>query len=261
MRLMKVGQSRAAGRIVRGRAVLIVPYTLAVVALTMVVGYRPPTWPDEVAARSGTVTAGSDHTEESVHDVGHGTAGGSDDEVGGTGSDDGDAGSTAPMSVATEDARTPTAPARAAGDDTAGPGGGATGGGGSVPATYAPTSTTAPAPGSSLDEGDVREVLGLVFDLGRPWAQKAPFIESADSLALPYQQLVAATTAFGTVELRVSDVKVEGDQAPFTVDAYLNGALVRPGIAGTAQRVGPAWRLTRASLCDAIAVAAVTCPA
>jgi hypothetical protein len=125
---------------------------------------------------------------------------------------------------------------------------------------YAPTSTTAPGPGTSLDERDLRAVLGLVFDLGRPWSQKAPFIEGADSLAVPYQQLVAATTAFGTVELRVADVSVQGDQAPFTFDAYLNGVLVRPAIPGTAERVGPAWRLTRPSVCGALAVAAIACP-
>jgi hypothetical protein len=239
-----------------GRAVLLVPYTLAVVALTMVVGYRPPTWPDEVSstaansARTAVTAAGSVSGSEATPRPAAAAAPAGSPEA--TTAPTGAVPSSAPAAAPSQSDN--GASAAGGGGPTGAPAGAATGG------SYAPTSTTAPAPGSSLDEGDVREVLGLVFDLGRPWSQKAPFIESADALAAPYQQLVAATSAFGAVELRVADVRVEGDQAPFTVDAYLNGALVRAAIPGTAQRVGPAWRLTRASVCDAFAVAAVTCP-
>lgn len=251
-------------RLRRQRALLLIPYTVAVAGLTMVIGYRPPTWPDrtEPLAASAPVTAPTPG-----HD-GHASPSGSDAAAAG-GSDPAGAGGAAAAAAPgttgdTSDGATSPAPAASpapAGSSASSASGGAAPSGSGGEGGYAPTSTTAPAPDASLDERDVRSVLGLVFDLGRPWSQKAPYIEASDVLAAPYQQLVAATTAFGAVELRVADVQVQGDEAPFTVDAYLNGALVHPGIPGTAERVGPAWRLTRSSVCGAMAVVAISCPA
>ena len=252
-------------RMRRQRALLLIPYAAAVVALTMVIGYRPPTWPGGAESLAASAPGASSPAERgdgraSPSDAAVAEAGPATDDPAGTPSVAGgpSTDATAATGATGSGSRSGSGsgaatPAPAAGAAQTGPSG--------ADGSYAPTSTTAPAPDASLDERDVRSVLGLVFDLGRPWSQKAPYIEAADVLAAPYQQLVAATSAFGAVELRVADVQVQGDQAPFTVDAYLNGALVRPAIPGTAERVGPAWRLTRSSVCGALSVVAITCPA
>ena len=65
----------------------------------------------------------------------------------------------------------------------------------------------------------------------------------------------------GLTALRPRDVVAGPDEAQFTFDALLNGTTVREAIPGSVQRIGPAWQVTRASMCAALALAALTCPA
>jgi hypothetical protein len=119
----------------------------------------------------------------------------------------------------------------------------------------------APPVPDSADEAQVLQVLELVFDLDLPFAQKAPYIEGGDQIGPLYEQFVIVGQQFGELELRPRDVVAGPDEAQFSFDALLNGTTVREGIPGTARRIGPAWQVTRTSMCSALTLAGLACPA
>ncbi len=129
-----------------------------------------------------------------------------------------------------------------------------------APAAAVATTVAQPTP-ASADEAQVLDVLGIVFDLARPFAQKAAYVEGADGLAPLYERFVSVGGQLGQIELRPRDVVAGTDEAQFTFDALLDGTTIRQGIPGTMRRVGPAWQLTRTSMCLALTLTGLACPA
>lgn len=130
-----------------------------------------------------------------------------------------------------------------------------------APSPVPPTPTVTPPVADSIEEAQILQVLDLVFDMDVPFAQKAPYLEGSDQIAGLYDQFVVVGQQFGQLELLPRDVAAGADVAEFSFDAVLNGVTVREAIPGTAQRIGPAWQVTRSSMCEALALAGLTCPA
>lgn len=232
-----------------GRRLLLLPTTLALVAGAVVLGRGDPDVglrvdPPAALARGAGGRAGdagvsrqlAPTTEATVLPGQPGTGGG------------GGAPAAGPAATGAAAPGGPVTPSTAAASAAA-------------PLPVAPSTTVARPVAGSADEAQVLQVLDLVFDLELPFPQKAPYIEDGPELAPLYDQFVVIGQQLGELELRARDVVAGPDEAQFSFDALLNGATVRQGIPGTARRVGPAWQLTRASMCQALALAALACPA
>ncbi len=134
--------------------------------------------------------------------------------------------------------------------------------------TEATTTTTAEATTTTEDvpfvaEGpDQIEIVqnwDLTFGTGA-FEDKAAALEDSVALEETLDSYVAAVNSFGSIELPVTAIAVNGESATVTFDVLGNGATMAADLTGEMIKVDGTWIVARDSFCDAMKLARQSCP-
>ena len=127
-----------------------------------------------------------------------------------------------------------------------------------------PTATVAPTPtpqsGTAVsDEQAVMDVWTVVFDSAMDFANKAPYLEDAESLESSNAAYAEAGEGMGGISLEPTAAAVEGDVATITYNVLFGGVAAYEDLTGEVRRVDGAWMVSREAYCGFLASARTPC--
>ncbi len=127
--------------------------------------------------------------------------------------------------------------------------------------TESATTTTEDVPyvAEGPDQIEIVQNWDLTFGIG-PFEEKATALEDSAALEATLDSYVAAVNNFGSIELPVTAVEVNGESATVTFDVLGNGATMAADLTGEMINVAGTWIVTRDSFCDAMKLARQSCP-
>ena len=127
--------------------------------------------------------------------------------------------------------------------------------------TEAATTTTEDVPfvAEGPDQTEIVQNWDLTFGIG-PFEERAAALEDSAALETTIDSYVAAVNNFGSIELPVTAITVNGESATVTFDVLGNGATMAADLTGEMIQVDGAWIVSRDSFCDAMKLARQSCP-
>ena len=133
---------------------------------------------------------------------------------------------------------------------------------GSGAAAAAPPTTAAPGegPASEGDAAAIDEVIQLAIgqDPDRDFASRMPYTEGAEDVEQTYNAVFDLIADFD-VDLEVSAVTTNGDDARAVVDVIVDGESFAAGLPVTLVRIDGEWKVTRDGVCAVLSVGS-PCP-
>ncbi len=123
------------------------------------------------------------------------------------------------------------------------------------------TTTTEDVPfvAEGPDQAEIVQNWDLTFGIG-PFEERAAALEDSAALETTIDSYVAAVNNFGSIELPVTAITVNGESATVTFDVLGNGATMAADLTGEMIQVDGAWIVSRDSFCDAMKLARQSCP-
>ncbi len=126
--------------------------------------------------------------------------------------------------------------------------------------TEAPTTTeAAPFVAEGPDQEEIVQNWDLTFGIGS-FEDRAAALEDSAALEETIDSYVTAVKGFGSIELPVSTIEVNGESATVTFDVLGNGATMAADLTGEMIKVDGTWIVSRDSFCDAMKLARQSCP-
>jgi hypothetical protein len=129
-------------------------------------------------------------------------------------------------------------------------------------AAAAPPTTAPPGegPASEEDAAAIEEVIQLAVgqDPDRPFADRLEYTDGAEDVEQTYNA-VFDLIADLDVELEVSEITTNGDDARAVVDVVVDGESFAAGLPVTLVRVDDQWKVTRDGVCAVLSVGS-PCP-
>jgi hypothetical protein len=129
-------------------------------------------------------------------------------------------------------------------------------------AAAAPPTTAAPGegPASEEDAAAIEETIQLAIgqDPDRDFEARLPYTEGAEDVEQTYNAVFDLIASFD-VELEVSDITTNGDEARAVVDVVVDGESFAAGLPVPLVRVDGEWKVTRDGVCAVLSVGS-PCP-
>jgi hypothetical protein len=130
-----------------------------------------------------------------------------------------------------------------------------------APPTTAPPDTEAPGivPGEDPDVDAVVEAYRIAFDSASSFEVKSPYIDDPAGLESTVDAYLETGESFGGIEVAVTGVTINGDEAAVAYDLLFAGNPTYPNLEGTAIKTAGGWQVPRAVFCGLMASARVPC--
>jgi hypothetical protein len=129
-------------------------------------------------------------------------------------------------------------------------------------AAATPPTTAAPGagPASEEDATAIDEAIQLAVgqDPDRSFEDRLPYTDGAEDVEQTYNAVFDLIAGFD-VELEVSDVTTDGDEARAVVDVVVDGESFAAGLPVTLVKVDGEWKVTRDGVCAVLSVGS-PCP-
>ena len=129
-------------------------------------------------------------------------------------------------------------------------------------AAAAPATTAPPGagPASEEDAAAIEEVIQLAVgqDPDRSFEDRLPYTDGAEDVEQTYNAVFDLIAEFD-VDLEVSDIITDGDDATATVEVVVDDASFAAGLPVTLVRIDDEWKVTRDGVCAVLSVGS-PCP-
>jgi hypothetical protein len=129
------------------------------------------------------------------------------------------------------------------------------------PTTAPPVTEAAPGivPGADADVDAVVNAYQIAFDSVSPFDVKSPYIDDPAGLESTVDAYLETGDSFGGIEVIVTGVTINGDEADVAYDLMFGGNPGYPDLEGTAVKTAAGWQVPRAVFCGLMASARTPC--
>ena len=130
-----------------------------------------------------------------------------------------------------------------------------------TPVTTTPPATAAPGivPGADADVDAVVTAYQIAFDSVSPFEDKSPYIDDPSGLESVVSAYLDTGGSFGGIEVVVTAVTINGDEADVAYDLLFGGNPGYPNLEGKAIKTAAGWQVPRAVFCGLMTSARVPC--